>query len=114
MIEKTVIDYLNVIAPCYAERPHEAPAKPYIVIEKTGSTCENHIASATIAVQSFAQTLTGAAKLNDMVKEAMSNITALDSVSACKLNSDYNFTSTALKAYRYQAVFILTYYEEEI
>ena len=121
MIEATVINYLSTITadgkktavPCYAERPEKEPSKPYIVVEKTGSSLENHVASATIAVQSWAQTLYEAAALNEEVKAAMEGITDLSSVSACRLSTDYNFTSTALKAYRYQAVFILTYYEEE-
>lgn len=114
MIENIVIDYLSTTdVPCYAERPEKEPARPYLVIEKTGSTLENHIASATIAIQSWAQSLYDAAALNEEVKAAMEGITDLDCISACRLSSDYNFTSTALKAYRYQAVFILTYYEEE-
>lgn len=114
MIEKVVIDYLNTDSvPAYAERPEVEPAKPYLLIEKTGSTLVNHIASATIAVQSWAQTLAEAADLNEEVKAAMEGITDLDAIASCRLNSDYNFTSTALKAYRYQAVFTITYYEEE-
>lgn len=114
MIEKTVIDYLSTTdVPCFAERPEVEPTRPYLVIEKTGSSLENHIASATIAIQSWAQTLYEAADLNEEVKAAMEGITDLPAVSACELNSDYNFTRTALKAYRYQAVFVLTYYEEE-
>ena len=114
MIEETVLDFLSTMdAPCYAERPEVEPAKPYLVIEKTSSSLENHIASATIAIQSWAQSLYGAANLNEEVKAMMEGITDLPSVSACRLNSDYNYTSTALKAYRYQAVFTLTYYEEE-
>lgn len=114
MIETTVLNYLKTMgAPCYAERPEKEPDKPYLVIEKTGSTLENHIASATIAIQSWAQTLYEAAGLNEEVKAMMEGIIDLPSISACRLSTDYNFTSTALKAYRYQAVFILTYYEEE-
>lgn len=114
MIEKTVIDYLNTEnVPAFGERPEKEPVKPYIVVEKTGSSLVNHIASATIAVQSWGKTLAKAADLNEEVKAAMENITDLDAVSSCKLDTDYNYTSTALKAYRYQAVFTITYYEEE-
>lgn len=115
MIEEIVIDYLNknMSVPCYAERPEKKPSGEYLVIEKTGSAAENHIEDATIAVQSFADTLANAAALNEEVKRVMREIVSLKEVSAIRLNSDYNFTSTALKAYRYQAVFILTYYEED-
>lgn len=114
MIESLIIEYLNSEdVPAYGERPEVEPAKPYLLVEKTGSSEENHIPTATIAVQSWAQSLAKAAKLNEDVKEAMKHITDLNAVSSCRLNSDYNFTSTALKAYRYQAVFTVTYYEEE-
>ncbi len=99
--------------PCYAERPEKEPDRMYIVLEKTGSSEENRIPSATIAIQSYGTTLYEAAVLNEKVKEVMRDIVKLPSVSSCDLNSDYNFTYTAMKAYRYQAVFVITYYEEE-
>lgn len=100
--------------PCYAERPEkEDPDRMYVVIEKTGSSELNHITDATVAIQSYGLTLFEAALLNKKVKEVMRDIVKLPQVSSCECNSDYNFTYTAMKAYRYQAVFILTYYEEE-
>lgn len=99
--------------PCYTERPEEEPDRMYIVIEKTGSSETNHITDATMAIQSYGLSLYEAAVLNDKVKEAMRDIVKLPSVSSCELNSDYNFTYTAMKAYRYQAVFVITYYDEE-
>ena len=99
--------------PCYAERPEkEEPDRMYLIVEKTGSENENHIQDATIAISSYGKTLYEASALNEEVKRVMLQITRLSDVSAVRLNSDYNFTSTAAKAYRYQAVFVLTYYEE--
>ena len=142
MIEKIVLDYLSAIefkelvlpdekyliiqgksrlavptgkvldVPCYAERPEEEPNNLYLVVEKTGSDNENHLQDATVAISSYGKTLYEAAALNEEVKRAMLKITRLSDVSAVRLNSDYNFTSTAAKCYRYQAVFVLTYYEE--
>ena len=40
----------------------------------------------------------------------MEDLADLDEVSACRLNSDYNFTDTTTKHYRYQAVFDLVFY----
>lgn len=143
MIEKIILDYLSSIefkelvmpddnyliitgdnqlamptgyvldVPCYAERPETDPNRTYVVIEKTGSSETNYIRSATVAIQSYGLTLYEAALLNEKVKEVMRDIVMLPSVSSCDLNSDYNYTYTAMKAYRYQAVFVLTYYEEE-
>lgn len=86
------------------------PPQKYIVLEKTGSGRSNHINRATIAIQSICRTsLADAADLNEEVKEAMDAITELPEVFSCDLNSDYNFTNTQTKEYRYQAVFDIYY-----
>ena len=111
MIEKIVYDYLSeaLTVPVRLEVP-ENPPERFVLLEKTGSGVENHIYSATIAVQSWAETLFDAAALNEQVKEAMDGIARLPEVCRCQLNSDYNFTDTATKRYRYQAVFDLVHY----
>ena len=113
MIEKLVLDYLSesLDVPVYMEEP-ENPPKSYLILEKTGSSEANFIASATIAGQSYAERLYKAAQLNQLVKQAMREITNLNSVCRCNLNGDYNFTDTDTKRYRYQAVFDITFYEE--
>ena len=110
MIEKTIIDYLNdnLVVPAYMEMPEDKPER-FVLLEKTGSSVENLIYSATFAIQSYAESLYEAAVLNEEVKKAMDNIIALDSVLSSKLNSDYNFTDTETKEYRYQAVYDLFY-----
>ena len=112
MIEKTILDYLssemNPI-PVYMERPLNPPEK-YILIEKTGSGLLNTLFSATVAIQSHARTLYETATINDEVIEAMIGMN-VKGVTSIKLNSDYNFTDTSTKTYRYQAVFDL-YYKE--
>ncbi|MBR5909038.1 MAG: hypothetical protein IKZ66_03570 [Schwartzia sp.] len=112
MIEKTVLDYLNnaLSVDCFMEMPEGTPDSSFIVIEKTGSDTTNFINKSTIAVQSYARTLYEAALLNDDVKATMEALTQLPSVSRCDLNSDYNFTDTAMRIYRYQAVFDITHY----
>jgi hypothetical protein len=54
--------------------------------------------------------LCGAALLNEKVKEKMEKITELDDICKCDLNSDYNYTDTNRKKYRYQAVFDIVHY----
>lgn len=83
----------------------------FVVLEKTGSSRQNYIRRATLAVQSYAPTLLLAAQLDDRVIEAMLALPKLDRVAACRLERDYNFTDTETKKYRYQAVFAVTYYE---
>lgn len=110
MIEKIVLDYLNdkLSVPAFPETPEEKQER-FILLEKTGGGSENFINSATIAIQSYAESLYEAAALNEEVKKAMSYIVTLDSVSSSKLNSDYNYTDTKKKQYRYQAVYDLFY-----
>lgn len=110
MIEKIVMDYLNdsLEVPAYMEIPENKPER-FILMEKTGGSVENFIYSATLAIQSYAKTLYEAATLNEEVKKAMDGIIVLDSVLSSKLNSDYNFTDTETKEYRYQAVYDLSY-----
>lgn len=106
MVENIVKNYLqsSLNVPVRLEEEDNL-GKEYILIEKTGSSKENHVASATLAVQSFSMSLYGAATLNERVKTAMEKIIELDDISKCELNSDYNYTDTNRKKYRYQAVF---------
>lgn len=111
MIEEVVLNYLlnDKHINAYTEKPKDPDAR-YVLIERTGGSVSNHIKSATFAIQSVADTLLKAALLNEEVKTAMEEIVKLDSIAGCSLNSDYNFTNTQTKEYRYQAVFNLTYY----
>lgn len=111
MIEKIVLNYLESAAgiPAYMEMPEKPPAR-FLVLEKTGSASENMIFSATIAVQSYGETLAEAATVNEEVKQAMGAITVLPDITRCRINSDYNYTDTSTKRYRYQAVFDITHY----
>ena len=48
--------------------------------------------------------------LNEAVKAAVEAAIELPEISSVQLNSDYNYTDTATKRYRYQAVFDFVYY----
>lgn len=110
MIEKIIYDYLiSKNIPAYMQIPADPPEE-YVLIEKTGSRKRNHIKSATIALQSYAGSLYSAAMLNEEVKDAMDEAIALNGISNTSLNSDYNFTDTNTKKYRYQAVYDITHY----
>ena len=114
MIEKVVYDYLNnleeIAAPVYTEMPETFPGKMYL-IEKTGDSRTNHVNMATITVQSYGGSLYEAMLMNESIKDTMLNgLVSLDGIGGVKLNSDYNFTDTNTKRYRYQAVFVVTYY----
>ena len=111
MVEKIVKDYLqsSLGIPVRLEEEDDL-VNEYVLIEKTGSGEENHIASATLAIQSYSGSLYGAATLNERVKEAMKKIVEMDDISKCQLNSDYNYTDTTRKKYRYQAVYDMVHF----
>lgn len=111
MIEQTILDYLNdtLTESCYMEEPEGIDT--FILLEKTGSSLSNYVYSATFAIQSYATSLYEAAELNEKAKAAMLTIAdELNTVSKCTLNSDYNYTDTTKKRYRYQAVYDITHY----
>ena len=110
MIELIVYEYLNreLPVPVFMEKPDEE-IEEYVLIEKTGSSEEDYVMNAMVIIQSYSNSLYGAASLNEKVKEKMRNIVSLQEISSVKINSDYNYTDTRTKKYRYQAVFDLFY-----
>lgn len=114
MIEKTVIAYLRKRFPkeiVTAEVPRGMPER-FITVEKTGSQqISIGIFQSTLAIQSWETSKAKAAELSDEVCRAMRDI--VDDGEADVSNSrgsDYDFTDTGTKRYRYQAVFTLTHY----
>lgn len=113
MIETIIRDYLseNLSVPVLMEVPEtENLEDSFVVIEKTGSSRVNLINRATLAIQSYAPSLYEAAELNETVKNILDASIKLSSISRAALNSDYNYTDTATKRYRYQAVYDFVYF----
>lgn len=110
MIELTILNYLKSKLDVLVEMEKPGAYEELVLVEKTGSSEGDHLYTATIAVQSYAPTLYKAAELNEKVKAAMSGIIELNEITRCKINSDYNFSNTITKEYRYQAVFDITHY----
>ena len=114
MIETTILNHLNAMmsVPATTEREEEPPEE-YVLIERTGGSLENWIRTATIAVQTYADSMYRAAALAEEALAAMLSLTTLGAISSVKLNAGpYNFTDIAEKKYRYQAIFDLVYYPE--
>lgn len=111
MIEIIILNHLkeNLTVPVSLEKP-SSQIKSYVVFEKTSSGKNNHLPSATFAFQSYADTLYNAVILNEEVKSAVEDLVLLDEIRGLDLNSDYNFTDTTTKEYRYQAVYDIRYY----
>ena len=110
MIEKIVLNYLiDKGFMAYMEMPEDRPEK-FIIVEKTSSQRDDLLFSSTFAIQSYAPTLLECAELNDLVVLAMFEMTDCEDVTRSKLNTSNNYTDTATKDYRYQAVFDVTHY----
>ena len=111
MIESKILKFLNDnLIESHAERPRKEPEN-YCIIEKTGSGIENHLKESTVAIQSYATTLIGAAELDNEVCCLMLNsLINDDDIASIDLNGDYNFTDPESDRYRYQAVFRITHY----
>ena len=110
MIAKTLLDYLdtNLDVPVVMEVPEQTTG--YVLIDQTGSSRTNHIITTTFAIQSYGDSLYDAMLLNEEVKTAMVGFAELDEITRVELDTDYNFTNTATKQYRWQAVFSITHY----
>lgn len=110
MIIKTLLDFLmdDLDIDVYVEQPESLTN--YILLDQTGSETTNHITTTTIAVQSYAPSLYEAMLLNERVKGAMERFAALSEVTKVELETDYNFTDTTTKQYRWQAVYFITHY----
>ena len=112
MIEIIVLNFLKTaLSPIDVglERKENVTGK-YILFEKVSSSKINHLKSARLAFQSYDTSMANAAKLNEQVKTAVENLIDLDEIVSVSLDSDYNFTDTSTKEYRYQAIFDIKYY----
>ena len=114
MIEKLTYQYLNtkLSVPAYLRVPDSSLPSKYILIEKVGGGEENLIKNSRIAIQSYADSLEEAMSLNEDVKTAMEEFTTIATIASCRLDTDYNFTDTTKKKFRYQAVFNVNHYQE--
>ena len=113
MIEKVVLDYLTaeLDVPVMMETPEvpsedfpEAPGR-FVVIEKVGASKENCATTASLAFQSYAESMYEAAALDEAVREAVEGIIVLNEVAGVRLTSNYNHTDPRTKQYRYQCVY---------
>lgn len=116
MIEDKVLDFLSakMSVPVYMEIPKNPPVR-MIVLEKTGGGLDSKVINTSvIAAQSYGKSLYDAAQLNNELKAAVfdgiDGLISLDDVLRVELNSDYNFTDTTTKKYRYQMIFVVTHY----
>ena len=111
MIELVIKNYLDghLDVPSFFEHQNGIKGK-YVLVEKLSGVKKNMLNSSVFAFQSYADSLFEAAQLNEQVKEVVEAMIELPEITGIQLNSDYNFTDTQTKKYRYQAVFDINYY----
>lgn len=111
MIEEVILNHLKdkLGVPVFLEKPTNAPVE-YVIFEKTGSGRTNKLGSSTFAFQSYSTSLFKAAVLNESVKRTVDSLIVLNEIARVSLNSDYNYTDTTTKEYRYQAVYDINHY----
>lgn len=111
MIEITIKEFLDshLSVPVFLERQDEMPDS-FVLFEKTSGGKRNQLSSSTFAFQSYGKSMYEAARLNEELKEAVEDMIVLNEISGIKMNSDYNYTDTTTKEYRYQTVFDINHY----
>lgn len=111
MIELEIKKYLDgqLNVPSFFEHQAKMPER-FIIIEKVNGRKHNWLKGSTFAFQSYAETMYEAALLNDRLKEVVEGLIGLSLVYSVSLNSDYHFSDTDTKRYRYQAVFDIKHY----
>ncbi len=111
MVEVTILNHLKdkLSVPVRLEKPEPAPNE-YILFEKTGSNSLNKTGGSTFAFQSHSDSMYGAALLNEETKKAVDSLIELNEIASVRLNTDYNFTDTTAKKYRYQAIYDIKHY----
>lgn len=101
----------NLDVPVYMEIPKTVEAERYVVIERVGLRVANHVHTASIAFQSYAGRMADAAALDEQVRHTVEAMTGLPDIGGVHLESNYNFTDTSTKQYRYQCIYGVTYIE---
>lgn len=110
MIETLLIDYLSEHLEVFVGMEAPKQTTDYVLVDKTGSSRNNHIITSSFAIQSYGATLYDAMLLNQEVTEVMEGLIEFDQITRVELETDYNFTNTATKQYRWQAVYSITHY----
>ena len=99
----------KLAVPIYTQEPEMKPDS-YVLFEKTSGGERHTLKTSTIAFQSYGKSLHEAMTLNQSLKLKVLGLIANDEIVSIDLNSDYNFTDTETKRYRYQAVFDIKHY----
>lgn len=113
MLETLIINHLKRETGLSVTNEVPKAPKPteYIVIQRTAGGQTDKIDRATYVIQSYSRrSKLKAAELNELVKAKMEKFEENPLISECSLNSDYDYTNTTTKEYRYQAVYNIVHF----
>lgn len=95
----------------FAEYPPEPPAA-FFVLDKLADRETRFVNTASFALQAYAPTKLEAARLIGAARDTLDALIFAKDISAVQPENEAPFPDTRTKAYRYQAVFSVTYYRE--
>ena len=113
MIEVIILKHVktNLPVPVRLQKPEPLPTDgKYVLFEKVGGDKLNKTGGSTIAFQSHANSMAEVALLNEETKNAVESLIELDEIVSVRYRTDYNFTDTTTKQYRYQALYDIKHY----
>ncbi len=111
MIELLIKSFLESKLPqrVYMEFPSKPPER-FFLLRRSGQGREDMLETSTLVLDSYAESLLEAARLNEIGKAAMDELSELDEITSSKRSGDYPLEDVQNKRYRYQAVQTITHY----
>lgn len=92
-----------------------SPLPPYcFVIKKTDSETSNMIPTDTLSLYAYAPSEYEAAQLNERIKQAMQTMADQDAICNVAFYTDFSDDDTEYKVPRYQSIYNVTYYSDEV
>lgn len=109
MIETILIDYLEteLKVDVYVMMPEDLPTGNFIVLDRIGTSKENHVTAYDMAFMCYGDTALDAAVLNESVISAMDDIVQLGTVSGVRLVNSQMNTDIVRNRPRYQCTYTI-------
>lgn len=109
MIETKILDYLTQKTDVFVGVEMPGDKSEFVLLEKIGRKKRDWIITDAFMFQSYAGSLARVIEIDEAVQEAMDKFAETPGISACRLSSNYNFTDTRYKKYRYQCTYEITH-----
>ena len=116
MIEDYTLRYLSAQldgVPGAIGQPSPLPPTCF-AIKKTDAETANLIPTDTLSLYAYAPSEYEAAQLNERIKQAMQTMTDQDAICNVAFYTDFSVVDTVYKFPRYQSIYNVTYYSDEV